>query len=212
MNLAINDSLEVVNVDNTRLRQMIKYNNTLENGALQVLEGLDDFCEVLLEKYNGSVPYDKLFYALRQVISSALENDDVRNAIITGVINEKKPIKIPVQVNKVATIKKQNKTKLDINISALSNYAKSHNIHEITEHFNFDTVHRARCYLKYHHINWVHGTPGCRPNETIDLDTLKRVAKNMRLSELANMYGKTQQAMGMYLLRHNIEYIRRGQR
>ena len=194
MDLDINNSLEVVNIDMSRLQEMKKYNNTIENGAISVLEGLDEFCNCMLEKYkdDGDIPYDKLFAALRQVINSALDNESVLNAVLTGVICEKrvkreiKPARVPER-----------------NQRAITNYPKSHTLKEITKHFNFKSEEQARNYLNYKKINYVRST---KRSASYDIEKLRYLAEKVKGRDLAKMYGVTTNAMFMLCKRHGIKY------
>ncbi len=193
MDLEINNGLEVVNIDMSRLQEMKKYNNTIENGALSILEGLDEFCNCMLEKYKDEeVPYDKLFTALKQVISSALDNEYVLNAVLTGVICEKR-VKREVKPTRVP----------ERNQRAITNYAKAHTLKEITEHFNFKSEEQARNYLNYKKINYVRSK---KRSASYDIEKLKYLAEKIKGRELAKMYGVSTNAMFMLCKRHNIKY------
>lgn len=181
MNMKVCEGLEIVNVDESYLRTLKTENNTLECGASQILEGLSLFVEDLLDKYEDEAPYDKLFYAVKQVITSASENSSVRDAIMTGIITEtkegvpviKKPK--PVQPPKVVVYACKKKTRR--NVSAVSKYAKTHTINEICEHFKFKTRSAAKSYLVYHNIEYKRDTPGPQYKFKLDVKKVKAVAR-----------------------------------
>lgn len=207
MDLEINECLEIINADNTVFQDMKKYNDTIENGAISILQGLEEFCDCMLEKYEekAEVPYDKLFCALKQVITSALDNEKVCQALMTGIISERKQGIETITVQKKATIKKEvkkTKNKINQNLAAVSHYAKNHTIREICEHFKFNSVEECRNYCYYYKLNFKRSTSS--GNKKYDEEKIRTLAKDMRLCELARTFGVTINAMGMYCLRHNI--------
>lgn len=202
----INEDLEIVNADNSKLERMRKYNNTIDNGAISVLESLEEFCSVQLETYQDQsyIPYDKLFLAVQQVISAALDYDNVRDAVLTGVINKKRGNHWSQPVVKTATIKKSNKQKKERNKAAIAHYATNHTVAEICEHFGFDSITETKNYVQYHKLKYVFSKAGAK--KTYDEDQIRELAKSMKGRELAKMFGVTVNAMFMYCKRHNIEY------
>lgn len=205
MDLAINENLEIVNADKSRLENMRRYNNTIDNGAISILEGLEEFCDCMLEKYEEQprIPYEKLFCALKQVISSALDNDDIRDAIMTGIISEKRNREI-IAVEEDLPKAKAKRTEEEV--EEIREYAANHNKAEIMKKFNFDSITQTRNFLNYHKIKSI--LSATKTTDEKELERVRELAKNLKLGEIAKICGKTSQAMGMYLMRHHIEYVR----
>lgn len=212
MGLDIDENFEVVNYDNARLKELRKFNNTLDDGALCILDALDDFCEVQLDKYDGSIPYDKLFCALHQIIKSANENENVRNALMTGLISEKKKNSMLQQkVIKATPVTKKVVTKKSYNKSAIALFAKTHTASEVYKHFNFPNRSAAKRYLDYHKINYISEEKVSDKNEDY-IRQLTELGKYMGLCEIARTLGKTKHAVCMFCMRHEINYVGKGER
>lgn len=209
------EGLEIINVDGHYLETLKKTKNTIETGASQILEGLDMFAEDLLDKYEDepSVPYEKLFYALKQVISSALENESVRDAIMTGVITETKDgipvLKQPKKKVEVKVVYVSSKPKIKRNKSAITNYAKTHTVKEIYEHFNFYTINSTYKYLIQNGISYKKQEVKGK-KKIIDVEKLVKLAPEMTLSELARSLAVSRQCVYRYCKNHNIIYKKRG--
>lgn len=192
----VTTGLVVENENRYKLEMLRRNNNTLDNGAIQILEGLDMFIEDLLVKYEDEpeIPYEKLFYALKQVVGSAYEKKEVRDAVMTGIIREKGS---GVCVPKRKVVEK----KTDKNLSAIRLFAKNHTLAEISEHFKFSTKERCGSYLRYHHIEYKKGV-----YHRGDIDSIRKMAKKMRLIELAYTFGESKQSMWKLCKYHGIEY------
>lgn len=213
------EGLEIINVDGHYLETLKKTSNTIETGASQILEGLDLFAEDLLDKYEEEpkVPYEKLFYALKQVITSALENQSVRDAIMTGVITETKDgIPVLKQPKKNTEVKIEyvyvnHRPRVLRNKSAISNFAKTHTVKEVCEHFNFYSLNSTYKYLISNKINYKKQDTFGKKN-TFDVNKLVRLAPDMTLTELARTLAVTKQCIYQYCKNHKINYKRRGEK
>lgn len=208
------DGLKIVNVDGHELQSIKEKDDSFESGTKSILESLEWFAEDLEDKYEyeGKVPYEKLYFVLKQVISSGVSNQEVREAIVTGCLNEtmtyKAREKKAAEEKPKAKAKKVN-NKYDINISALTLYAKTHGTEEIAKHFGFVNTKSCRAFLKNHNIKWVKSAGGC-PYSVMpeNPEVVIKVAKDMRLNELAKMFGVGKTTMLRYLQVNNIEYKR----
>lgn len=206
MDLDIGNNLKIVNVDNNFIKQLKENNDTLENGAVQILAGLEEFIDVTLDNYDQDVPYELIFKALRQIITSALEKQSVLYAIMSGLIVTKKTetsIPKPAAKTENDTPKPEQKK---MNMSAIKLYAKSHTVKEIYEHFDFSSLQTCRNFLYYHNIDFVRSNVVRTTNYDYE-SRVKELAKSMTLTELSRVFQKTISAMGMYCLRHNITHL-----
>lgn len=209
MNMKVCEGLEVINIDGHYLETLKKTSNNIDTGASCILDGLSLFAEQELAKYDyePTVPYDKLFFALKQIIESALENDSVRDAIMTGVINTTKDgIPVARQAKKpepeVKIIYKEIKPR---NKSAITKFAKTHTLKEVQEHFEFTSRNSVKEYMRRNKIEFVHSSAG-RPSIQLPVDKVKTLAQSMRLCELVRTFGCTKRQMMYFCQKNNISY------
>ena len=84
----VEDGFKVINVDNGKLEELRRTNNTLDCGAIKILESLDLFCEDLVDncEYASQISYRNLFNSLRTVIKSAIAIKGIRTVNRTVVV------------------------------------------------------------------------------------------------------------------------------
>ena len=201
---AVENGFKVVNVDDSMLNKLRRNNNTLDCGAEKVLESLDLFCDDLKDKYSyeGKIPYENMFNALRSVIKGAYENENVRNAIITGIIQETSPVKTKVeepkpQKQEVAT------ERVSLDKEEVRVFAKDHTLSECAEHFGC-TRRQMMNFVSWHKIDFIRVQNG-RKSSLNEL-SVRSIAPQMTLKELAALFKVTPHCMGMYLKRHGIKH------
>lgn len=198
----VTKGLMISNVNNHKLEMLRKNNNTLDNGAVQILEGLYLFVDDLLAKYEDEpeIPYKKLFFALKQIIGSAYDKKEVRDAVMTGIIQEKG---YGHDINDCHKEKKEHKNTK--NIEEIRVYAKNHKLGEISKQFGFETNEKCYSYLRYHKIEYINHMP----KESKNIEAIKKMAKTLRLTELANTFGMSKQNMYIFCKSHNIQYCKK---
>lgn len=198
----VENGFKVVNADNSKLNQLRRNNNTIDCGAEKVLESLDLFCEDLEDKYKyeGNVSYRNMFKALRCVIKSAYESKGVRDAIITGIIQETSSLQDSKAEVEQKETKKLSKTELDED--SVREYAAEHTLTECAEYFDC-TRERIKNFVLWHKIEYVHAKAGKKPS--INETALKAVASDMTVKQLAALFKTTKACMNMYLKRHGIQ-------
>lgn len=198
----VESGFKVVNADNSKLNQLRRNNDTIDCGAEKVLESLDLFCEDLEDKYQyeGNVSYKNMFKALRCVIKSAYESKGVRDAIITGIIQETTSLKD----NKKEVVQKKVKEtpRADFNEEEVREYAANHTLTECAKHFNC-TRTQIKNYVAWHNIEYVKEESGRK--SSINEEALREVASDMTVRELAALFKTTKACMNMYLKRHGIQ-------
>lgn len=210
--LKVCEGLLISGANKNVLERMKKNSNTLESGAEAILEALDMFAEELVAKYEEegtTVPYDKLFFALKQIIHSGSEKEEVRDAIMTGIINEtgngvpvaRQPQKVVVK-EVVKYVRSTNQTR---NKSAITKFAKNHTISEIQNHFEFPSYNAAKCYIVRNKIP--HKAMEKRKNQFApDAERVRVLAREMRLCELYRTFNCTKDQMMYFCRTHNIVY------
>lgn len=180
----VNEDINIINVDESWLRQIRVNNNTLDNGAMLVMDGLKQFIDEQMAAFKGrEVPYEELFLMLRQIIENACENDTIRNALMTGVIAIKK------KFNSVAKTKKKKQVRIKRDVAEVKEYAKTHTLKEVTKRFSFSTENTCRQYLFHYHIEFVKKRRG--RTRLSAYDKLEELSKKMTLIQLAFFFGRT---------------------
>lgn len=196
----VENGFKVVNVDNTQLNKLKRDNNTLDCGAEKVLESLDLFCEDLEDKYSyvGSVPYENMFNALRCVIRSAYENEQVRNAILTGIIQETSEVRVTPKQKKA----EPKKDKVILNMHEVMRYSVNHTISETAEYFG-STREQMKNFINTHKLPFIKDKSGKK--SVIDEETVRRLAPTTRVTDLAKLFMVSRPAMSRYLKAHGIK-------
>lgn len=211
--LKVCDGLEILNVSDSAFKEMKRRNDTLEDGASFILEALVEFADCQLEahKYDPSISYKNLFFALKQIIDSASNDENTRNALLVGLVHNKgyefkeEPVKEVKEIKEAKVEKKRTVTVR--NKAAITKYAKNHTTKEIQEHFKFPTYNATKHYLAVYKIDFVRRVGG-RPASKLDYDKVCVLAKSMRLCELTRAFACTKQQMLHFCKTNGIVYKR----
>lgn len=203
----INRELVVVNQNKNWLEEVRKTNNTLDNGAMLVIDGLKEYISNQLERYedDSDVPYEKLFKAVKTIVYAASESDSVRNSVMSGDITELKNepvIKTAIISKEIANIK-NGFEQVNRNVQAISNFAHNHTLGEIAEKYNFSTHELCRTWLNSHHIDYKR----VRKPSTYNVEKLKELAKVMPPIDIAKVLGISKVAVHYALNKHQIDYL-----
>lgn len=206
MSNLVEDGFKVVNVDNGKLEELRRNNNTLDCGAIKILESLDLFCEDLVDsyEYSNSISYQKLFNSLRTVIKSAYENEKIRNAVMTGIIRDTPHVEIkvnkPVVTEKVSGVRQK-----ELNEDEVRAFSREHTLSESAEHFGVTKL-QMQNYVVWHNIDYVTGKPGRR--SSIDINKVLEVSKELTIKELAALFNVNVRTMAKFCYRKNIPHKR----
>lgn len=190
------NGFKVVNVDNSKLERA-RRNGNLDTGAIMVLESLDLYCEDLKDAYEASnkIEYGKMFDSLQCVIRSALESEKIRNAIMTGIIQDTSKQRIYEQCKK-----EEAKVKVTLNVEDVTEFAADHNLSETAKYFGVTTI-KMRKYLNYHKIDYI-------KRGAVEADKEKKIrqyAPDMTIKELASLFCVKYAAMAKYVERKGIK-------
>lgn len=86
----IDDDICVINADSKWLDQVRITNNTLDNGAMLIIDGLKEFLDAQEESIQlNETSCKKLFFTVKKIIDNASEYDSIRDALMSGVISVK---------------------------------------------------------------------------------------------------------------------------
>lgn len=195
----VEDGVKVTCIDNAELNRLKRSENALDCGAERVLEALELFIDDLEAKhyYNTTVPYEKMFNALKCVISSSKENQKIRDAIMTGIIEEASgPVK-PVEP------KAREIRKVVLNLEEVKAYAKDKTLTETAEYFGC-TRSEIKAFVQYHNIDYKRSQKG--PTSSVNEDAVRKAAEMMTLTELSSFFRCTKQAMYIFCKRRGISY------
>lgn len=204
--LKVCDGLEIMNASESAFNEMKRRNNTLEEGASFILEALSEFAETQYDahKYDPSISYKNLFFALKQIIDSASNDENTRNALLVGLVHNKgyefKEPEKTVEEEKPQGVYVRNK-------AAIAKYAKNHTAREVQKHFKFSSNLSAKQYMRSNHIKFVEGERG-RPSIDLDYVKVSELAKTMRLCELSRAFACTKEQMMYFCRKNQIEYQR----
>lgn len=203
------EGLELININGHELETIRDSNNTFDFGAISILEGLQFLIEdgLLAEyDYEDDIPYDRLFDSLKQLIISACDNEDVRAGILTGALKLGTQSFSASSSKKIQT-KRSCRKPVQRNLSAISLYAKTHNISEITEKYDFVNTKQCSNYLRHHGVEWVRNSKGGKVTQLYSsTEQIRKIAPGMRLYELASIYGVKNGTMLCFLRANNINY------
>lgn len=198
----VEDGVKVSCIDNAELNRLKRSENALDCGAERVLEALELFIDDLEAKYyyKSSIPYENMFNALKCVISSSKENQKIRDAIMTGIIEEASG---PVTK---AEPKVRETRKVVLNLEEVKSYVKDKTLTEAAEHFGC-TRSEIKAFVQYHNIDYKRSQKG--PTSTVNEDAVRKAAEMMTLTELASFFRCTKQAMYIFCKRRGIDYRRK---
>ena len=198
----VEDGVRVTNIDNSELNRLKRSENALDCGAERVLEALELFIDDLEAKhyYKTTIPYEKMFNALKCVISSSKENQKIRDAIMTGIIEEASgPVtKSEPEVREIR--------KVVLDVDKVSKYVKDHTLTESAEYFGC-TRPEMKAFVQYHNIDYKRSQKG--PTSTVNESTVRKAAQLMTLTELASFFRCSKQAMYIFCKRRGINYKRK---
>lgn len=198
----VEDGVKVSCIDNAELSRLQRSENPLDCGAERVLEALELFIDDLEAKhyYNTSVPYEKMFNALKCVISSSKENQKIRNAIMTGIIEEASG---PV---KKSEPKVRETRKIALDLEEVKAYVKDKTLTDAAEYFGC-TRSEMKAFVQYHNIDYKRSQKG--PTSAVNEDAVRKAAEMMTLTELSSFFRCTKQAMYIFCKRRGISYRRK---
>lgn len=203
----INEDLAVVNQNKVWLEEVRRTNDTLDNGAMLIVDGLKEYISNQLGRYeeDDDVPYERLFKALKAIIYTASENDVIRNSIMSGDITELKNepvIKTAIITKEIASIK-NGLEQVNRNVQAISNFAHNHTLGEIAKKYKFCTNEVCRTWLNAHKIDYKR----VRKPSTYDVEKLKELAKVMKPIDIARVLGISKVAVHYALNKYQIDYL-----
>jgi len=204
----VENGFEVVNVDNGKLEELRRHSNTLDCGAIKILESLDLFCEDLVDgcEYSNQVSYRKLFNSLRTVIKSAYENERVRNAVMTGIIRDTPTIEDKTTKHKTAEKTSGIRNK-ELNEDEVRNYSCNHTLSESAAHFGISRQ-QMKSYVYWHDIKFIADKDGRKG--TLDKDKVLKVSAELTVKELAALFNVKVGTMAKYCKRNNIPHKTKG--
>ena len=207
MSQCVEDGFKIVNVDNGKLEKLRRDSNNLDTGALKILESLDLFCEDLADscEYGSQTSYQKLFDSLRTVIKCACENEKIRNAVMTGIIQDTPDTEIKKQPTKV-TEKTNGVRQKELNESEVREFSCTHTLSESAEHFGV-TKEQIKNYVLWHNIEYINDKSGRKGS--LDKEKVLKVASEMTIKELAALFNVKVGTMAKFCDRNNIPHKRR---
>lgn len=203
----VEDGFRVVNVDNSKLEELRRKNNTLDCGAIKILESLDIFCEDLIDncEYSSQISYRELFNSLRTVIKSAYENEKIRNAVMTGIIRDtpKNDVVIKQRVaKKVSGVRTQ-----ELNEEEVRAFSREHFLSETAEHFGV-SKEQIRNYVNWHNIEFISDKAGRKGS--LDKTKVLEVSEEMTIKELAALFKVKTSTMAKFCERNKIPHKKGG--
>ena len=208
MSNLVEDGFKVVNVDNSKLEELRRNSNTLDCGAIKILESLDLFCEDLVDscEYSTQVSYQKLFNSLRTVIRSAFENEKIRNAVMTGIIRDTPDTKFETAKPKAAEKVSGVRTK-ELDEEEVREYSINHTLSESAKYFGV-TKEQIKNYVNWHNIKFVAEKAGRKG--ALNKDKVLEVSSELTIKELAALFNVNVGTMAKYCERNNIPHKTRG--
>lgn len=207
MSQFVEDGFKIVNVDNGKLETLRRNSNNLDTGALKILESLDLFCEDLADScdYATQVSYQKLFNSLRTVIKCAYENEKIRNAVMTGIIQDTPDAGIKRQPTEV-TEKTNGVRQKELNENEVREFSRTHTLSESAEYFGV-TKEQIKNYVIWHNIEYVNDKSGRKGS--LDKEKVLKVSSELTIKELAALFNVKVGTMGKFCERNNIPHKRR---
>ena len=196
----VENGCKIINVDNSQLDKLKKSTNAFDCGAEKILESLELFIDDLEAKYyyDAKIPYENMFNALKCVVKSAQESTNIRNAIMTGIIqevqSEKTEVRKPVRI--------ENKVKVTLEVEEVREYAKDKTISQIAEHFEVSKSY-IKNFVNWHKIKYEFSKNGRK--HKYDVEKIKQLAPDMTISELAKMFMVSPDTMGKFIHRNGIK-------
>lgn len=206
MSQCVEDGFKIVNVDNGKLEKLRRDSNNLDTGALKILESLDLFCEDLADScdYATQVSYQKLFNSLRTVIKCACENEKIRNAVMTGIIQDTPDTEIKKQTT--VTEKIYGVRQKDLNENEVREFSRTHTLSESAKYFGI-TKEQIKNYVNWHNIEYVNDKSGRKGS--LDKEKVLKVSRELTVKELAALFNVKVGTMAKFCDRNNIPHKRR---
>ena len=200
----VENGCKIINVDNSQLDKLKKSTNAFDCGAEKILESLELFIDDLEAKYyyDAKIPYENMFNALKCVVKSAQESTNIRNAIMTGIIQEVQSEKTEVR----KPVKSEPKVKIALNVDEVREYAKDKTLSQIAEHFGVSKS-RAKNFVYWHKIKYKFSKDGRKCK--YDVEKIKKLAPDMTISELAKMFMCPPNSMYQLVHRNGIKCHKR---
>lgn len=206
MSQCVEDGFKIVNVDNGKLEKLRRDSNNLDTGALKILESLDLFCEDLADScdYATQISYQKLFNSLRTVIKCACENEKIRNAVMTGIIQDTPN----AEIKKTTTVTEKiyGVRQKDLNENEVREFSRTHTLSESAKYFGI-TKEQIKNYVNWHNIEYVNDKSGRKG--TLDKEKVLKVSRELTIKELAALFNVKVGTMAKFCDRNNIPHKRR---
>ena len=198
----VENGFKIVNVDNSQLDKLKKEPNAFDNGAEKVLESLELFIDDLEARYyyDSKIPYENMFNALKCVVKSAQESVNIRNAIMTGIIQEVPSEKVKIEREEVK-VAKQPKTKMKLDVNEVREYAKGKTLAEIAAHFGVERQY-IKNFVNWHNIEYQFSKSGRKALYSVE--DIKKLAQSMSVSEIAKVYMVSDDRISKFLKRNGI--------
>ena len=198
----VENGFKIVNVDNSQLDKLKKEPNAFDNGAEKVLESLELFIDDLEARYyyDSKIPYENMFNALKCVVKSAQESVNIRNAIMTGIIQEVPSEKVKIE-REEAKVVKQPKARVKLDVEEVREYAKGKTLAEIAAHFGVERQY-IKNFVNWHKIEYEFSKSGRKALYSVE--DIKKLAQSMSVSEIAKVYMVSDDRISKFLKRNGI--------
>ena len=198
----VENGFKIVNVDNSQLDKLKKEPNAFDNGAEKVLESLELFIDDLEARYyyDSKIPYENMFNALKCVVKSAQESVNIRNAIMTGIIQEVPSEKVKIEREEVKVVKRP-KARVKLDVNEVREYAKGKTLAEIAAHFGVERQY-IKNFVNWHNIEYQFSKSGRKALYSVE--DIKKLAQSMSVSEIAKVYMVSDDRISKFLKRNGI--------
>ena len=198
----VENGFKIVNVDNSQLDKLKKEPNAFDNGAEKVLESLELFIDDLEARYyyDSKIPYENMFNALKCVVKSAQESVNIRNAIMTGIIQEVPSEKVKIEREEVKVVKRP-KARVKLDVEEVREYAKGKTLAEIAAHFGVEKQY-VKNFVNWHKIEYEFSKSGRKALYSVE--DIKKLAQSMSVSEIAKVYMVSDDRISKFLKRNGI--------
>ena len=198
----VENGFKIVNVDNSQLDKLRKEPNAFDNGAEKVLESLELFIDDLEARYyyDSKIPYENMFNALKCVVKSAQESMNIRNAIMTGIIQEVPVEKAKIEREEIKT-EKQPKEKVKLDVEEVREYAKDRTLSDVAAHFGVEKQY-IKNFVNWHNIEYQFSRSGRKALYSVE--DIKKLAQSMTVSQIAKVYMVSDDRISKFCKRNGI--------